>query len=179
MKYILNLATRSYVNRRTLYLCYALSGALLVIVLMFNMLQFFSLRSEISQNDASKKMIEAKLLARSGIDAAGYDANSYKKLLVNILYANDILAKDSFRWTRLLDQLELVVPKQVRILKIDPDHENRTVKLSCHAKTLKVMKRFIDNLIKAEHYTDVFLDQQATVSETKVIRFSITLEGAF
>jgi type IV pilus assembly protein PilN len=179
MKYTLNLATRSYVNRRTLYLCYALSGALLVIVLMFNLLQFLSLRSEISQNDANKKMIEAKLLARSGIDAAGYNANSYKALLVNIRYANEILAKDSFRWTRLLDQLESVVPRQVRILKIDPNHEKRTVKLAGHAKTLKAMKRFIDNLIKSEHYTHVFLDQQATVSEPKVIRFSITMEGAF
>jgi type IV pilus assembly protein PilN len=179
MKYTLNLATRSYVNRRTLYLCYALSGALLVIFLMFNLLQFFSLRSEISQNDASKKMIEAKLLARSGIDAAGYDANSYEKLLTRIQYANEILAKDSFRWTRLLDQLESVVPKQVRILKIDPDHKKKTVKLSCHAKNLKSMKRFIDNLIKSEHYTHVFLEQQATLSEINIIRFSITMEGAF
>lgn len=56
MKYTLNLATRSYVNRRNLYLCYALLGALLVIVLMFNLWRFFSLRSEISDNEINKKI---------------------------------------------------------------------------------------------------------------------------
>ena len=36
MKYTLNLATRAYVNRRTLYLSYALFGALLFVVLLFD-----------------------------------------------------------------------------------------------------------------------------------------------
>ena len=179
MKYSLNLATRSYVNRRTLYLCYALLGGVLVIVLMFNLMRFFSLRNEISQNDAERRKIEAKLLAQSGVDAAGYDASSYKKLLASIHDANEILKQDSFRWTVLLDQMESVVPRRVRIEKIDPEHKDRTVKLSGQAKTLKDLKRFIDNLIKSEHYDHVFLNQQTSDSETKVIRFAISLEGAF
>lgn len=179
MKYTLNLATRSYVNRRNLYLCYALLGALLVIVLMFNLLRFFSLRSEISNNETHKKEIELQLLAKSGADAAGYDAANYQKILASIQSANEILLQDSFRWTELLDQMESVVPRDVRIVKIDPNHEQRTVKLSGQAKTLQSLKRFIDNLIKSEHYANVFLEQQASDSKTKVIRFSINLEGAF
>ena len=75
--------------------------------------------------------------------------------------------------------MESVVPRDVRILNIDPDHEKRTVKLSGQAKTLQSLKRFIDNLIKSGYFTHVFLEQQASDSKTKFIRFSITLEGAF
>ena len=179
MKYTLNLSTRSYVNRRTLYLCYAFLGALLVIALMFNLLQLLSLRGEISQNELIKKKIETALLARSGADTAGYDESNYKKILLNIQAANEILNRDSFRWTLLLDQMESVVPRQVRIVNIDPDHNLRTVKLTGQAKTLKALKRFIDNLIKSKVYTHVFLENQASDKTTKLIRFSINLEGAF
>ena len=49
MKYTLNLATRSYVNRKTLYLGYAVIGALLLVVLLFNTLRIFSLNSDINK----------------------------------------------------------------------------------------------------------------------------------
>ncbi|MBE0502485.1 MAG: PilN domain-containing protein [Desulfuromonadales bacterium] len=179
MKYTLNLATRSYVNRRALYLCYAVLGALLVTFLMLNLLRFFSLQSEISRNDASRTKIEGELLSRSGVDAVGYDETSYKKLITSIQAANAILQQDSFRWTPLLDQLESIVPRAVRIDKISPDHLNKTVKLSGQAKTLQSLKRFIDNLIKSGNYTHVFLEAQSTEQQTGLIRFSITLEGAF
>jgi type IV pilus assembly protein PilN len=179
MKYSHNLSTRSYVNRRALYIIYAFIAALLVVALTYNVLRFFSLQTEMSRNEANKVKIEDSLMARSGVNASGYDATSYQKLLSDIQAANDILKRDSFHWTALLDRMELLVPRDVRILKIDPDHSNQTIKLSGHAKTLKALRRFIDNLIKSGHYTHVFIQTQSSDPETKVIRFSINLEGGF
>ena len=118
-------------------------------------------------------------MARSGVNAAGFDQNTYRNLLVSIQSANELLQRDSFHWTNLLDRMESVVPRDVRILKILPNHKEMEIKLSGQSKNLKSLKRFIDNLIKSEYYDQVFLEQQASIEETKMIRFSIRLEGAF
>ena len=179
MKYTLNLATRSYVNRKTLYLGYAVIGALLLVVLLFNTLRIFSLNSDINQTAVKIKAVEANLLARSGVSAAGFDQNTYANLLVTIQAANEILQRDSFHWTNLLDRMESVVPRDVLIVKILPNHKEMEIKLSGQSKNLKSLKRFIDNLIKSGYYDQVFLEQQARIEDTKVIRFNIRLEGAF
>lgn len=175
MKYSLNLSTRSYVNRRTLYLSYAVVGALLCAVLLFNLMRFVSLNNEIDSTAGKIKQI----VARSGANVADFDETSYQNLLANIQDANRILQRDNFRWTKLLDQLELVVPRAVRISQIEPDHDEGTVKLLGQAKTLKGLKRFIDNLIKSGNYLHVYLERQATDAKSGYLRFSIRLEGAF
>ena len=179
MKYTLNLATRSYVNRRTLYLSYAVLGALLLVVFLFGMMRFFSLYDEASRTEAKVKTIESNIVSRSGAEAAEFDENSYKQLLVSIQEANTLLQRDSFRWTSLLDQLEEVVPGQVRILKIDPNHDERLVHIAGQAKSLQSLKQLIDNFIKSGHFSHVFLERQATEAQTNLISFSIRLEGAF
>lgn len=179
MKYTLNLATRAYVNRRTLYLSYALFGALLIVVLLFNTSRFFSLNNDINRYRANIETIEANLLARTGIETAGYSETNYQIMLANIQNANDILLRDSFRWTSFLDQMESVVPRQVRILRIDPSHKERSVKLSGQARSLESLKGFIDNIIESGNFPQVFLERQTSESKSAIINFAIRLEGAF
>jgi len=179
MKYTLNLATRSYVNRRTLYMSYAAIGALLLVIMLFGLMRFAALYSDISQTEVKIKTIESNIVKRSGTGAAEFDEASYRNLLAHIEEANSLLRRDSFRWTDLLNRLEKVVPWQVRILQINPNHDDRLVKISGQAKTLQSLKKLIDNLITSGHYTHVLLERQATDSKTDWINFSIRLEGAF
>ncbi len=179
MKYTHNLATRAYVNRRTLFFGYAVLGSLLVVVLLFNTIRAISLNNEINRNRANIGSIETNILARTGVETADYSEVNYQKILTSIQNANEILLRDSFRWTNFLEQMETVVPRQVRILHIDPSYKDRKVKLSGQAKNLKALKVFIDNLIESGSYSQVFLEQQATVAKSKIIGFSISLEGAF
>jgi type IV pilus assembly protein PilN len=179
MKYIHNLATRAYVNRRTLYMCYALIGSLLTIILLFNLIRGFSLNSDINRNRENIETIESNILARTGVETADYSESNYQDILKRIENANEILLRDSFRWTRFLEQIEAVVPRQVRILSIDPSYKDQTIKLSGQAKNLKSLKLFLDNLIESGHYSQVFIDQQRTESKSTMISFAIQLEGAF
>ena len=179
MKYTLNLATRAYVNRRTLYMSYALIGSLLIIVFIFNMSRMFSLNGDINRYMANIEAIETKILARTGVEVADYSEENYRKMLENIQYANDILLRDSFRWSSFLDQMENIVPGQVRVLRINPSYKERSVNLVGQAKNLNSLKNFIDNIIQSENYSHVFLERQASEPQSMTISFSIRLEGAF
>jgi type IV pilus assembly protein PilN len=182
MKYTINLASRSYVNKKTLYLAYLLCGVVLVVGLFYTLGYYFELQKQIDTTENRLAELEEKILASQGGDADDYSVARYEKVLAEIELANEILDRDSFRWTVLLDQLEQVVPGNVRILSISPDHDSNTVELSCVAKNLKDMKRFLDNLIKSEVYEDVLLLGQASeksASGDAGISFTIELLGAF
>ena len=182
MKYTINLARRSYVNKKALYLGYLLCGIILVVGLLYNASYYFKLRSQISTTESRLAELEKKVLASQGADIADYSAARYEKVLVQIKTANGILSRDSFRWTALLDQMEKVVPSNVKIKSISPDHEKKIVKISCLAKDLKDMKRFLDNLIKSGKYSDVLLLDQAvgkTDGPNTELQFSVELLGAF
>ncbi len=178
MKYSINLASRSYINKKALYLGYLVCGVVLLAGLVYNIGYFFELRSQISTTEARLKELEDKVLASQGGDVADYSAARYEKVLAEIEQANMILQRDNFRWTVLLGELEQVVPGNVKILTIDPDHEKKTVKLSGMARRLKDMKGFIDNLIESDNYSDVLLLSQAA-TDSGDVRFSIELLGAF
>lgn len=182
MKYSINLASRSYVNKKALYLAYFLCAIVLVAGLLYSLGYYFELQKQIDTTENRLAELEEKILASQGGDADDYSVARYEKVLAEIRLANEILDRDSFRWTVLLDQLEQVVPGNVRIISISPDHKTNTVKLSCMAKRLKDMKRFLDNLIKSEMYEDVLLFSQASEKSadgSDGVSFSIELLGAF
>lgn len=182
MKYTINLARRSYVNKKALYLAYLFCGIILVVGLLYSAGYYFKLRSQINTTESRLAELEEKILASQGGDVADYSAARYKNILMQIESANGILRRDSFRWTALLDQLEKVVPGNVMVQSISPDHEKRIVKISCVAKKLKDMKRFLDNLIKSNKYSDVLLLNQSVGKndDSKAgIQFSVELLGAF
>ena len=182
MKYTINLARRSYVNKKALYLGYLVCGIILVAGLLYNAGYYFKLRSQINTTEVRLAELEEKVLASQGTNVADYSAARYEKVLTQIKVANGILNRDSFRWTALLDQMEQVVPGKVKIQSISPDHEKRMVRISCVAKNLKDMKRFLDNLIKSKKYSDVLLLDQAigkSDGSKAGLQFSVELLGAF
>lgn len=182
MKYSINLSSRSYVNKKALYLVYLVCGIVLIAGLFFNAGYFFKLRNQIDTTELRLKELEEKILASQGGEVADYSADRYEKVLDEIKLANGILKRDSFRWTSLLDQLESVIPNAVKIESIAPDYEKNSVKISGIAKELKDMKRFLDNLIKSDHYDAVFLLNQSVEETDNLqtgIKFSINLLGAF
>jgi len=182
MKYSINLASRSYINKRALYVGYAICGVILIGALLFNGGYFLSLTRQIETTTFRLNELEGKLIASQGGDVASYSAQRYEKVLEEIALANDILRRDAFRWTALLDQLEEVVPGDVSIRKIEPDHMKRSVKIDGLARGLKGMNRFLDNLIKSGNYKEVLLLSQASVEvagSASQLGFSIELLGAF
>ncbi len=185
MKLDLNLASRAYVNRRALYLCYALLVALLVLLLLILGNSYYRLHAYNGQITAHLEEINRDL-GLQGSATEEISSPAYQQLQERVSFANLLLAKDSFRWTALLDNLEEVVPAGVRIRSIQPDYRQRALTLVGVARGIKDLRSFLDRLIASPHFSDVFLLDQASVmvkdnlgQDHPSVTFTVDLKGAF
>jgi type IV pilus assembly protein PilN len=164
MKLSLNLASRSYLNRRALYGIYSILFALLVLLLVFNLASYLRSQSQARQLQERLAEFDRELAGRQET-AAAFSPAAYEETLEEITFANEVLIKDSFRWTALLDHLEEVVPDKVIIRGIQPDYKSGSLNLIGAARRVEDLKRFLDNLIQSSHFSDAYLLQQAREGE--------------
>lgn len=185
MKLALNLASRTYLNRRALYGFYAVFGGLLLILLVIGIGLLVSGQAQIKKIRANLSELGREAAAAEKTEGSSFTPVAYKELLQDISFANQVLAEDGFRWTRLLDRLEEVVPETVAISAIQPDYKEKSLKLNGLARNVEDLQKFLDNLIASEYFSDVYLLQQSRLKDTGsgngvgAVSFSIVVRGAF
>lgn len=82
------------------------------------------------------------LMAQQGLTmAAGQEA----VLKEQIIFANQLSSKRDFSWTRLLSDLEAVVPETVSIGSVRVDFSDLTVSIVGSARTLTALNRFVEH----------------------------------
>lgn len=185
MKLTLNLASRTYLNRRLLYGLYLALSGLLAVMLALGI--GFHVRSQAQTQQIRQHLAELGQETAAGTRAeeSPISATAYEKLLKDIEFANELLAQDSFRWTTLLGRLEEVLPEEVAISGIQPDYRGKSLSLTGIAGGVEDLQQFLDNLLASAHFGDVYLLQHALLKEadpseaTGAISFSIVVRGAF
>lgn len=160
MKYTLNLASASYINRRRLYAGYAAIGLVLFGFLCVNLVTLM-------RSSARMKVVETRLLELRGESSVvdkerGVAAAEVSALARKIDFANDLLVRDSFRWTQLLDQLEAHLASGVSIRGLQPDYRTGVLKLNGVAETIGDLRHFLDNLTTSKTFFNVYLKEQHT-----------------
>lgn len=159
MKYTLNLATSTYINRRRLYGSYALIALILVGTAGINLATLLGQESRLRQIDSRLAELNAK---RPAAEAPAASAADLGRLQQETAAANALLQRDSYRWTELLDQLESYLADGISIHSLQPDYKTGVLKIGGRAESLGDLRRFIDNLANAPIFSDVYLLQQAT-----------------
>lgn len=185
MKLTLNLASRSYLNRRALYGLYVVVSGLLVLLLALGIV--LHLRSQAQVRQIREHLAELGREAAGATQAEGSTVApaAYEKLLADIRFANEILVQDSFRWTVLLDRLEEEVPQGVAIGSIQPDYKGKSLNLTGLARGVEDLQQFLDQLIASAYFSDVYLLQQSRLKAAGqgeaagAISFSVVVRGAF
>jgi len=183
VKMQINLSSRTYVNRRSLYAFYATVLSLLLLLLIVNLLSVFRGRSEISNLVGRLDEIRSDVDQQKGGD--GYSPAAYEKMKADVAYANDILKRDSFRWTALLDRLETLAPTGMIVQNIQPDYKTGGFNISGLVREVSVLRRFLDNMAASDDFRDVYLLKQARTevdmggSKKTLISFSVRIEGVF
>jgi type IV pilus assembly protein PilN len=165
MRLKLNLASQTYVNRRALYLFYAVGTALLILILITQLRYLLQLRAQEQMLTQRVTEIQDKL-GISNETVTTYSDEELKRLMEKIEFSNNVIMKDSFHWTGLLSLLEEMLPANVRILDIRPDFKSSTLNLSAQAKTVKEMQLLIDRLMAEGTFSDVLLLSQAEQEKT-------------
>jgi len=183
MKLTLNLASRTFVNRRALFGIYTLLGSALGLLLVFNLVFFW--RSQLHLRQVREHLTELEQVAggATGEKGGGMTAASYEQMLERIHFANEVLAQDSFRWTALLSHLEEVVPKKVAVSGIQPDYKERSLRIAGLARGIEDLREFLDNLNDSPYFKEVYLLQQDRVkrgaSGLGGVSYSIVVKEAF
>lgn len=185
MKLTLNLASRSYLNRRALYAFYLVASGLLLLLLAFGIGLHLRSQAQVRQIREHLAELGRETAGATQVEGSTFTAAAYEKLLAEIRFANEILVQDSFRWTVLLDRLEEVVPQNVAIGSIQPDYKGHSLNLTGLARGVEDLQQFLDELIASAYFSDVYLLQQSRLKAAGqgeaagVISFSIVVRGAF
>jgi Tfp pilus assembly protein PilN len=153
-----NLASRPFLNTRPVWLVTAAAGVLSLALIVLNIFSYVhagsALEPQIAQRD--RLLVEQRALAAgmSGI-VADLEKVPWKSLGTRIDATNVILREHNFSWLVMLNDLESVMPYDVRILQVSPDVGTAQVDLHLKvvAKTREAMIEFLDNLIADPKFT--------------------------
>lgn len=185
MKLTLNLASRTYLNRRGLTTLYWVLIAALVALLAFNLVFFYRSQAQARQIRGHLEELDRDMIKGQG-EAQTFNQTAYEALLASVEAANGIIAKDSFRWSELLGQLEQLVPAGVALRSIQPDFKAGSLTLQGVADDIPQLRTFLDQLVADERLGDATLLQQARLElqdpegqESTVVAFSVAVKGAF
>ncbi len=186
MKISLNLATRTYVNRRALYAFYALLAVLLVFWLGFSLSSWQKDHAEIGRLEEQLHKVRGQLGGLGDEGTPPFDSTDYQALLDDLAFAEDLLARDAFRWTHLFLRLEQLLPDGTSLRSLRPEHRERALSLTAAARGNEQMKRFIDQLMASEDLDQVLLLSQEKTEVTDpggqkrpAVRFTLLIQEAF
>jgi type IV pilus assembly protein PilN len=184
MKLTLNLADRSYINRRALYLLYLGAFAVLALYTIFQ--GGLAMRLHQHGKQLGTQLVQLEKSRAGERPAVENSPAAQQSLRQEVSLANDILAKDSFRWTTLLDRLEEVTQDGITIRSLQPDYRQGSLRLVAAARELPQLSIFLDRLLASGYFTDVYLLEQSAIKikdqaglERPAINFSLNLKGAF
>lgn len=186
MKFTLNLASRRYVNRRALN-----HGFLTALVLLF-LFCAWSGYNLLGENDVLQTNLLKAAEYRTQLDklrggpVKPLTADERSRLEAEFKAANRLLDQDAFRWTRLLDRMEGLVPQGVSLVSFRPDFDKDSLALGGNARSLTEMRQFLDRLMKKGNFEEVLLQNHSRIKvtdyageEREAISFSISLQGVF
>lgn len=184
MKLTLNLANRSHVHKRTLYWFYAVIFIGMAICSVAQGDLWLRLHRQQRQVETRLQEVQQTQAVRRPL--ADSSPKALPALRQEVLLANDILARDSFRWTVMLDHLEEVVQDGITIRAMQPDYQAGSLRLSAAARGLPQLGSFLDRLLASGFFADVYLLDQTSTKlkdaagvERSAIAFSLLLKGAF
>lgn len=182
MHFRLNLASRVYLDRRSVRRWLLLCGGLLALVLAVNLL--YSLRNfqQLRQVNGHLAEIESKLASQRGSASTKYTPESFARVMAEIGSANKIIEADQFRWSVLLGRFEELLPEGVAIHSLAPDFKERSLEIKAVARDTAAMTALLDVLLSSPDMKRVYLSEQswdAPANGEPVMSFSIVILEAF
>lgn len=158
----LNLAARPYRDYRPVYAVVVVASILIALLMLNNIETYYRYKIETKTTRATIARLEAETEQERTLEAtADHQLKNVNlaALDAETRFINARLAERAFSWSELLDRLETVVPRDVRIHSIAPTFgKNGLVHLEmlCDAKTTNGMLGTIVNLQSDPRFANPF-----------------------
>lgn len=166
-----NLASRPFLNTRPVWLVTIIAGVLAAILLAANLKLFMVTNRSVDDELAQRDELEAQYndlgqAVRSDINAL--QKVPWRSLQARVNATNLVLREHAFSWLRMLDDIERVMPYEVRLVNIMPSVGNEGVILSFEvvARNRDAMLDFLDNLIADPRFDSPTPSSEQTPEES-------------
>lgn len=175
-----NLATRPFLNTRPVWLVTAVAGALTVILLAFNLRLFLvANRALVDESGTRDALLERHLALEASVqqDVETLQRVPWRSLTRRVDATNLILREHSFSWLGMLDDIERVMPYDVRLTKIAPGvvDDGAILSLALIAHNRDAMLELLDNLVADPKFSDPTPSNESTPEENAVAAYVMNL----
>lgn len=176
----INIASRPYRDYRPVWALALAMAVVSTILLVYNVRTAWQYLVETKETRAEIAAANAETLreqSRTSELQASLRRFDIEKLTEDTIYVNGHLRERAFSWSELLDDLEAVVPRDVRLLSLNPTIEKTGIQLSMSASSRRAdgMVQLLNNLLQNPHFTRPFPNVEERNADG-TIRFSLKVE---
>jgi Tfp pilus assembly protein PilN len=166
-----NLASRPLLNTRPVWLVVAVAAFLSLVFLVLNTRVWLTSSRALEEQILRLSQLEQdneRLISEVGQQAEDLNRVPWKSLAARVNAVNAVIKEHEFSWIGLLDDIERVLPYDVRLTKITPKVDGDTVILSLTAigRTREALLDFFDNLIEDPSFSDPTPSSEITPEES-------------
>jgi Tfp pilus assembly protein PilN len=175
-----NLATRPFLNTRPVWLVTAVAGLAAIVLLGLDLrlilVENRALDAETAKRDALFRQVEA-LATEVRVDVDALEKVPWRSLTRRVNATNLILREHAFSWIGMLNDIERVMPYNVRLTRIGPavGPDEVTLSLALIALNRDSMLEMLDNLIADPHFSDPTPTVESTPEESTTAGYLLTL----
>ncbi|MDA8430699.1 MAG: PilN domain-containing protein [Geobacteraceae bacterium] len=177
MYFTINLATRTYLDRRLVNRLGAGICVVLLLMLAWNVNRAAWNLGELRRLRTDISSYENRLRSRPN----GVSEKEYANLLGNISFYNEIIGRKTYNWMGLLEHLENTLPDGIALSLISPDMKSGEIKIEGRAKNFAQIRSYLDKLEDSKAFTSILLLSNSTIAvgeRTKGVQFSISCKAA-
>jgi Tfp pilus assembly protein PilN len=162
------------------WLVTTVAGALTLILLAFNLRLFLvANRALVDETATRDALLERHLTLEAAVrkDVEALERVPWRSLTRRVDAANLILQEHSFSWLGMLEDIEKVMPYDVRLTKIAPivSADGAALSLALIAQNRDAMLELLDNLIADPHFSDPTPLTESTPEENTTAAYVMNL----
>ena len=184
MEIRLNLASKPYLNRKSIRLWLNSSCVFLMLLFLINCYYGYQNYRQLNLLESRFAELNTQL---SGIQGSPvyFTAENYAKIMADVAATNQIIDADQFHWTSLLSRLEELLPDDVSVRTVQPQFNERSLQLTAVARDVSAMTAFLDNLLESEDFNQAYLSRHSENAATtgrgglNTVGFSLEIRRAF
>jgi len=177
MRFTINIATRTYIDRRLVNRTGYAVLALLLVLLAWNISRTSWSIGELRRLQADNASFENRLNSRP----SGVSEKDFTRLLADIKFYNDMIGRKSYNWLGLLEQLEGATPEGIALTSLAPDRKTGELRIEGHARSFALIRAYLERLEDSKVFTSNLLLSHSNVAvgeKSKGVHFAISCKVA-
>lgn len=166
-----SLASRPFLNTRPVWVMTIAAGVIALILIALNLRFFLATNRAVEDEIATRDALEERygeLNSEARQEIAMLDRVPWRTLEARVNATNLVLQEHAFSWLQMLDDIEHVMPYDVRLTRIMPSVSPEGVMLAFEvvARNRDAMLNFIDNLVEDPRFDDPVLASEKTPEDS-------------